>query len=179
MNRVGAVYGQGLYALAKEEALEEAVLQELQLLQEAFSAEPEFLKLLAAANLPKQERLGILDASFREKVHIYVLNFLKLLTEKGYIRQFSHCCKAYRQQYNEDKGILQVHAVSALPLTSAQIQRLTDKLSSLTGKTIDLVTKEDPTVLGGIKLSYGGIEVDGTVQSRLKAMEKSLKNTVL
>ncbi len=179
MNRVGTVYGQGLYALAKEETLEDAVLQELLLLQEAFSAEPGFLKLLSTASLPKQERLGILDVSFQGKVHSYVLNFLKLLTEKGYIRHFSDCCKAYRQQYNEDKGILQVQAVSALPLTPAQAQKLTDKLSAITGKTIELASKTDPTVLGGIRLRYSGIEVDGTVQSRLKAMEKSLKNTVL
>ncbi len=179
MNRVGTVYGQGLYALAKEEALEEAVLQELQLLSEAFSAEPAFLKLLSSANLSKQERLGILDESFRGKVHGYVLNFLRLLTEKGYISQFDRCYKAYRLQYNEDKGILQVRAVSAVPLTEVQTKKLTEKLTAITGKTIDLVSKVDPSVLGGMRLSYSGIQVDGTVQSRLQAMEKSLKNTVL
>jgi hypothetical protein len=79
----------------------------------------------------------------------------------------------------EDKGILQVQAVSALPLTDSQKMQLTDKLAAITGKEIDLVCKVDPSVLGGIRLSYGGIQVDGTVQSRLQAMEKRLKNTVL
>ena len=77
------------------------------------------------------------------------------------------------------KGILQVRAVSALPLTDSQKMQLTNKLAAITDQKIDLVCKVDPSVLGGIRLSYGGIQVDGTVQSRLQAMEKALKNTVL
>ena len=179
MNRIGTVYGQGLYALAKEESLEDSILQELNALETAFREEPAFLKLLSSANIPKQERLAILDESFDGKVHRYVLNFLKLLTEKGYISHFEHCQKAYQLQYNTDHGILQVRAVSALPLTEVQTQKLKDKLAAITGKTIDLICRQDPSVLGGIRLSYNGIQIDGTVQSRLQAMEKSLKNTVL
>ena len=173
------VYGQGLYALAKEESLEEAILQELDLLKAAFAEEPDFLKLLSSANVPKEERLEIIDSSFRGKAQPYVLNFLKLLTEKGYIVRFTDCCEAYRNQYNEDKGILQVQAVSAVALTEGQRRQLAEKLAAITGKTIDLVCKEDKSVLGGIRLNYGGIQVDGTVQNRLQAMERQLKNTVL
>lgn len=173
------VYGQGLYALAKEESLEEAILQELDLLKAAFAEEPDFLKLLSSANVPKEERLEIIDSSFRGKAQPYVLNFLKLLTEKGYIVRFTDCCEAYRNQYNEDRGILQVRAVSAVALTEGQRRQLAEKLTAITGKTIDLVCKEDKSVLGGIRLNYGGIQVDGTVQNRLQAMERQLKNTVL
>ena len=173
------VYGQGLYALAKEEGLEEAILQELELLKIAFADQPDFLKLLSSANVPKEERLEIIDSSFRGKAQPYVLNFLKLLTEKGYIVRFTDCCEAYRNQYNEDKGILQVQAVSAVALTEGQRRQLAEKLTAITGKTIDLVCKEDKSVLGGIRLNYGGIQVDGTVQNRLQAMERQLKNTVL
>ena len=179
MSQAAGVYGQGLYALAKEESLEESILQQLQVLQAAFAEQPEFLKLLASANVPKAERLEIIDSSFRGKVHPYVLNFLKLLTEKGYIARFDHCCDAYREQYNADQGILQVRAVSAIPLTDEQKNQLTEKLAAITGKRIDLVCKEDASVLGGVRLTYNGVQVDGTVQSRLQAMEKILKNTVL
>lgn len=179
MSGAAGVYGQGLYALAKEEALEDAVLQELQVLQAAFTQEPAFLKLLASANVPKQERIAVIDSSFRDKVQPYVLNFLKLLTEKGYITRFSDCCHAYREQYNADRGILQVQAVSAIPLTDGQKDKLTEKLAAITGKRVDLVCKVDTAVLGGVRLTYNGVQVDGTVQSRLQAMEKALKNTVL
>lgn len=179
MNRIGTLYGQGLYALAREEGLEADILQQLQTLEEAFSREPTFLKLLVSANVPKQDRTQILDESFREKVHIYVLNFLKLLTEKGYIRHFSACYRAYREQYNEDKGILEVSAVAAISLTDGQKERLAEKLTAITGKKIDLICKVDPAVLGGIRLNFDGKQVDGTVKGRLDAMAKTLHDTVL
>lgn len=179
MNQIGSVYGQSLYLLAKEEGLEEAILQQLKVLADAFDVQPDYLKLLASHNLPKQERTAILDGDFRGKVHGYVLNFLKLLTEKGYIRHFSACCKAYTQQYYADKGILEVQAVSAVPLSDVQRKKLTEKLTAMTGKTVALVCREDPSVLGGVRLQYAGCEVDGTVQNRLQNIEKVLKNTVI
>ena len=179
MTRVGSVYGQGLYALAKEEQLETEILQQLQVLEDCFGKDPEYLKLLASGNVPKQERMAILDSAFAEKLHPYVLNFLKLLTEKGYIRHFSDAYKAFLEQYRQDNGILAVQAVSAIALSETQKEKLTQKLTAITGKKIDLQCKVDSAVLGGVRLSFDGKQVDGTVQSRLQAIEKQLKNTVL
>jgi F-type H+-transporting ATPase subunit delta len=82
-------------------------------------------------------------------------------------------------QYLEDNGILEVHALSAIPLTEVQQARLMEKLGAMTGKKIDLICRVDPAVLGGIRLNFNGKQVDGTLQGRLAAMEKMLKNTVL
>ncbi len=179
MTRVGVAYAQGLYTLAKEEGLTETILEELEVLGQSFAQTPEFLHLLAAPNVSKAERTGILDESFRGKVQPYVLNFLKILTEKGYIRHFSHCCDAYREQYNADHGILVVKAVSAVALSDTQKQQLTRKLQTMTGKTVELSCRIDPAVLGGIRLDYDGKQVDGTVKSRLESVRNLLKNTVL
>ena len=112
MNRIGTVYGQGLYTLAKDEGLETEILQQLLVLDESFRSQPDFLRLLALRNLPKDERIGILNDGFADKLHPYVLNFLKLLTEKGHIRAFPDCVKAYRQKFNADNGIVSVQAVA-------------------------------------------------------------------
>ena len=179
MSQVGTVYGQALYSLTKEESCSERVLQELSALNESFAQEPKFLRLLSAPNLSKEERCGILEESFRGKVHPYVLNFLKILTEKGYMQRFSDCCKEYRQAYNEDHGILEVFAYTAIPLTVDQKERLSQKLQAVTGKTIDLCNRVDPGCLGGVRLDYDGKRVDDTVSHRLNSISALLKNTVL
>ena len=179
MTDAGSVYGLALYDLAQSEDLSEQILKELDVLRRSFSQEPDFVKLLSTPALTKQERCNILDQSFRGKVQPYLLNFLKILTEKGYIRHFPHCCDAYRSFYNEDNGILVVKAVSAVALTSAQVEKLTEKLSATTGKTIDLQCSIDATALGGLRLNYDGKQVDGTVKTKLDAIGKLLKNTGL
>ncbi len=179
MTQIANTYAQALYALAKDESLDAQILSQLDVLKQAFDREPEFIRLLSAPNLPKAERCNILDDSFRGTVHIYVLNFLKILTEKGYMRQFADCCKAYRQQYNADNGILTVQAVTAVALTQEQTARLKEKLAKQTGKTIELFNRIDPDVLGGVRLDYEGKRVDGTVKNRLDSIGNMLKNTVL
>ena len=179
MTEAGSVYGLALYDLAKSEQFTEQILEELSVLRKSFAEEPDFLKLLSTPAITQQERCQILDHSFRDKLHPYLLNFLKLLTEKGYIRHFFHCCDAYRDQYNRDHGIVPVTAVTAVAMTEDQKKRLREKLEALTGKTVDLYSRIDPSCLGGVRLDYDGKRVDDTVAHRLDALRTLLKNTVL
>lgn len=179
MTEAANVYGSSLYALAKEENADAQILRELNVLRESFREEPDFLKLLSSPNLSKAERCQVLDDSFRGKLHPYVLNFLKLLTEKGYVRHFSGCCEAFTLHYNEDNGILPVTAVTAVPLSAAQAEKLKQKLGAITGKQITLLSRIDPAVLGGIRLDYDGQRLDDTVSHRMASLRELLRKTVL
>ena len=179
MTQVGSVYGEALYSLAAEETLSSQILNELSVLEQSFQAEPDFIRLLCTPNLSVQERCNVLDDSFRNVVHPYVLNFLKILTEKGYMRHFFDCCKAYEESYNRDNGILPVTAITAVPLNPAQVEKLTAKLCQITGKQVKLHNRVDPQVLGGVRLDYDGKQLDDTVSHRLDAVRRLLKNTVL
>lgn len=179
MTEVAATYGQAMYDLAREEGLAKDLLAELTALSRSFDSEPDFIRLLSSSNIPKEERVRILDDSFRGKVNPYVLNFLKVLTEKGYMKHFSGCCRVYRQQYNLDNGIMPVTAYTAVPLSDELRRKLTAKLSTVTGKTIELECRIDPETLGGVRLDFDGRQVDGTVRRRLEDIRGLLKNTVL
>ena len=179
MTQTGSVYGEALYDLAGSEGLSEVILKELTVLSQSFATEPDFIRLLGTPSISKQERCQILDDSFRGKVHPYVLSFLKILTEKGYMRHFGDCCEAYRALYNRDNGILPVNAITAVALSNSQRQRLSEKLAAITGKKIELNNRIDPNCLGGIRLDYDGNRLDDTVEHRLNAIRSVLKNTVL
>ena len=179
MTEVGSAYGEALYDLAKSESLTDEILGQITALDESFRQEPDFLRLLQSANLSKQERCQIVEDSFRGKVHDYVLNFLKILTEKSYARHFSDCTAAFRRHYNLDNGILPVTAVTAVALTQEQTGKLSDKLSAITGKKIDLTNRVEPGILGGVRLDYDGKRLDDTVSHRLESVRNMLKNTVL
>ena len=179
MTEVGSAYGEALYDLAKGENLPDEILGQITALDESFRQEPDFLRLLQSANLSKQERCQIVEDSFRGKVHDYVLNFLKILTEKNYARHFSDCTAAYRRHYNLDNDILVVTAITAVALTQEQSGKLSQKLSAITGKKIDLCNRVEPGILGGVRLDYDGKRLDDTVSHRLEAIGAMLKNTVL
>lgn len=179
MTEVGSVYGQSLYELAKDESLSTLIGEQLGVLQASFHQEPDFIRLLSSPNLTKAERCQVLDDSFRGKVHLYLLNFLKILTEKGYMRHFDDCCHAFTDRYDADNGILRVCAVTAVALSPEQEAKLTEKLQKTTGKQIILQNRTDPAVLGGIRLDYDGQRLDDTVSHRMDAIRELLNKTVL
>ena len=179
MTQIGSVYGEALYELALSENLIEEIRAQLLVLYESFQAEPDFLRLLCSPNLSKQERCQILDDSFRGRIQLYLLNFLKILTEKGYIKQFSSCCEMFTQLYNRDHNIVSVTAVTAVALSQKQSEALTQKLTRITGKNILLRNRVNPACLGGVRLDYDGQRLDGTVRNHLDRLREMLNNTVL
>ncbi len=179
MTRTAKLYGGALYDLAAEEQRTAQLLSQLRVLREAFRQEPGFVYLLATPSLSKEERCGILDQSFRGKIDGYLLNFMKILCENGTIRQFGDCAQEFKRRYNEDNGILEVRAVTAVAMNEALTAKLRERLAAVTGKRIELSCRVDPACLGGVRLETDGLQMDGTVQQRLDSMRRQLAETVL
>lgn len=179
MTQIAKTYGESLYELAKDENLSAEILEQLDEVAEILRENTKYEELLLLPSVPKQERCGLLDESFKGKVHKYLLNFLKILVENGTIREFYGCVEAYRSRYYRDNGILAVTVVTALPLSEELRDKLTKKLTTVTGKTVVLKIKIDPSVLGGIKLEMDGNLYDGTVATRLDEVQRILLDTVL
>lgn len=179
MTEVAKVYGGSLYDLAAAEGLDERILTQLDTVCALMKQEPEYLRLLSTPSIPKQERCGLLQEAFGAQAEPYLLNFMKILCENGSLGQLFGCAQEYRDRYNAQHGIMPALAVSALPLTAAQKKALTGTLEQMTGKRVDLSCRVDPQVLGGLRLELGGVQLDGTVESRLAAVKAAIEQAVL
>lgn len=167
MTELAREYGDGLYALCAEEKLDARALEELAALKGVFRQEKDFFRLLSNMSLSKEERVGILDHTLRGQVHPYLLNFLKILCERGALGEFEGCESAFRENYNRDHGVLEAQATTGAPLDDAQRKRLTEKLHAMTNREIYLSEKVDPSVIGGVLLEMDGKRYDSTLRGRL------------
>lgn len=174
MTEFGREYGEGLYALCAEEHIERDALRQVQALKTSFRENEDFLRLLGNMTLSKEQRVAILDDTLRGSVHEYVLNFLKLLVERGAIHEFAECADAYRACYNRDHGVVEAEVTTARPLTDSQRQKLIEKLQGMTGKEVVIKEKVDPSVLGGVLLQMDGKRFDNTVAHRLNAIKQAM-----
>lgn len=179
MTEVAKTYGEALYELATKEGCSQELLEQMEVLAAAFGEQPDFLKLLSSPALHKEERLAVLDKSFGEQLQPYLLNFLKILLERGSVGEFGGCYAAYKERYNEENGIEEVRAVTALPLSETLFEQLKEKLQQITGKTIRLQNVVDPAVLGGVRLELRGKQLEGTVQHQLESLRRSLTQMTL
>lgn len=179
MTEVAKTYGDALYDLAVEENLSTQLMEEVAVMSQAFNENPEFVKLLSTPALKKEERLSVLDNSFGGKVHAHVLNFMKILVENGTIAEFSGCADEFRRRYNKDQNIEEVTAVTAVALNDQLFAQLKQKLETMTGKTVLLQNKVDPSIIGGVRLQMEGTQLEGSVQHQLEALRRRLSETTL
>ncbi len=179
MIRAGELYGQSLYDLAVAEGISDEILKEMEAVRSIFVENPDYVTLLSEPSIPKKERLGLIDEAFGDSLQVYLLNFIKILVEKGLLRSFSACFKRYRASYNSDHGIEDAVVTSAVPLKDDSFDQLKKRLESLTGKKILLKQKVDPDVLGGIKVELEDRLYDGTVKGRLKELGRRFEETIV
>ncbi len=167
-------YGTALYELAKEENIEQEVLDGLQVVCDVFNANPMYAKILQNPAVDKSERLNMLEEALKGNVNTYVMNFCKILCEKKAVFIVHECLDIFRDLLYNAKGIMPVTAVTAVEMTKPQQDKLIEKLQKTTGKTILLETQIDAKVIGGVKLIYSGKEINGTTSSRLESLRNAL-----
>lgn len=169
-------YGYALYELAADDGLEVEIEKEFAEIASVFESNQEFIKLLSNPRIPTSERTKVLDNVFDQKIHTYLLSFMKLLTEKREASLIPYCFKEYQNKYYKDKNIVQVTAITALSLSDNQKQKIIDKLEKSMNKTVILVNKVDKTCIGGIRLEYRGNMLDASIKNRFKKLQQEIKN---
>ncbi|MBR3504800.1 MAG: ATP synthase F1 subunit delta [Clostridia bacterium] len=174
MTELAREYGEGLFDLAREENLLDGIHEEMNVLRGAFEGEPRYARLLQTHALSRDVRLAILDEAFRGKVHPYVLNFMKLLLERGALSALPDCARHFHARWLEEKGVVEARVTSAAPLTDAQRASLSKKLSDIAGKKVELLIHIDPAVMGGLRVDMEGRRYDNTIRHRLDLMRRHL-----
>ena len=171
-------YGRALFMLTEEAGNTEAVREDVIVLSAVLKENPDFTNLLDTPAVSKSERIGVVDTVF-SSVDKNLINLVKILAE----RREAHCMlsvlDAYLAIYDEARGIERVEAITALPLTDSQKDRLKTKLEKQMGKKIIIENTVDSSILGGIKLRYMGIQLDSSLKTRLDSFERSLMETII
>ena len=174
MTELAREYGDGLYALCEEENISHEVLDQMLSLSRIFKEQPDFTRLLGNMSLSKEERVKILDSVLRGQIHLYLLNFLKILCERGALNEYEGCLAAFKTLYNQAHGIVEATVTTAVPLDDEQRARMTEKLSKMTDKVVVLVEKVDESLIGGVLLEMNGQRYDNTLKNRLKSIHSAM-----
>ena len=178
MTEIGKEYGKALFMLTEELGNTEEALADVLTADEIFKANPDYERLLDTPAIPKEEKLALANEALAT-LEECVLNLIKILCERHSVHAFRDIAKEFVSLYNESRGIEEVEAVSAIPMSDGQISKMAEKLSLMTGKKIIIKNTVSPEIIGGVKLRYSGIQLDGSVKTRLDKFEASHKNTVI
>ena len=171
-------YGEALFSLAEELGETEQVKSDIQTLLAVIDASPEYLKMLDSPALSREERLALIDGSLAS-LNKSLVNTAKLLTERRLAHTVPKVLEHFVKAYERSRGIERVEVISAIPLSESQTAKLKAKLEGITKKQIIISNTHDPALLGGMKLRYMGLELDGSIKTKLDGFEKRLSELVI
>lgn len=171
-------YANALYDLAKEESMIDTVRGDLFNVSKVFEENKGYSVLLNSPTLSIDERLSLIDDAFSSTVCEYVINFLKILTERKLAHLFCECCDFFFAKYDREHNIEHVRVITAVPLLDTLTEKLKSKLESITGKTIVLHKEVEPDCLGGVILRFDSKQIDGSVRNRLDEMKKQISAVI-
>lgn len=171
-------YGKALFSVAAQEQTDTRVREELVLVRQVMERNPSYVTLMDTPAVATGEKVALLRAAFGAAEPM-LLNFLCLLCEKRACYQLTACAQTYQDCYDAAHGILRATAITAVPLTPRQREALRTRLAELTGKTVELENPTQPSLVGGITLRYGGVQLDDSIRSRLDRLRRSLTETIV
>ena len=175
MTDLSREYAEALFALAAEHDQTKEYLEALDTAANLLADNPEYVELLACPAISKDERDGLLTQTFGQILPEQVLAFIQLLCAHGRIRSLNDCIAEYRLLYQTAVAMSTAEVTSAVPLTEAEKQKLSEALSARLGRTVTLVCTVDESLLGGMVVHVDGKVLDGSLRNRLHAVKEVMK----
>jgi F-type H+-transporting ATPase subunit delta len=168
-------YAKALLDVAIKEADPVNAEQELASFAELYSGNEELRKAFANPAVPVKAKRGVIEQlSNRLKPSKPVMKLLLLLADRDRLELLPNLLTAYRERLMDYQQVVRAEVVSAMPLPEAQAKQLQDKLARLTGRTVTMTTRVDPSIIGGVVARVGSTVYDGSVATQLQRMKDRL-----
>ncbi|HEU5470023.1 MAG TPA: F0F1 ATP synthase subunit delta [Actinophytocola sp.] len=161
-------------AVAERDDAIEDVEDELFRFARVLAAQPRLRDLLADQLQPVDGRLELLDRLLSGKAHPVTLQLLRQVVRLPRGRNLDAVAARLAELAAERRGRSVAVVTAAAPLTAEQEARLTDILSRIYGRAIDVQIELDAGVLGGLVVRVGDERIDGSVAARLAAARQRL-----
>jgi F-type H+-transporting ATPase subunit delta len=99
---------------------------------------------------------------------------LTLLAERDRIVLVSEMTAAYRERVRQHQGIVRAEVATAVPLSADQVRAIAEGLTRAMGSQVDLATRVDEGLVGGLVAKVGGTVYDGSVTTTLRKIRARL-----
>lgn len=167
-------YAQAAFEIARDNNTLDKWLADLTTLAQVFN-EPGAVALMQNPKMTAEDQLRLAtQAVSRTPVDPLAMNLLMIMAHRGRLALLPRVLEVFQEMYNRHKGIVVADITTAVPLDAAQQRRVAERLSSITGKSVQVRAHHDPRILGGIITRIGDELIDASVASRLETLAERL-----
>jgi ATP synthase F1 delta subunit len=173
MEELAQVYSQALFEVARENDVLDDVREQLGQFADELDKNRDLQVFLFSPYFSSQEKKdGI--RKIVEDADERFLNFLELLAERHRMPAIFRIRRAYDALWREENKLLPVTVTSAIDLDEGLVKGLGERIEEQTGKKVELTSRVDPDVLGGLVLQVGNMVLDASIRNRLEQLRKQV-----
>jgi len=103
---------------------------------------------------------------------------IALLAERDRLVLLPDLLASYRERMLDHLKIVRVEVTTVAPIAADRATALEASLARMTGRTVTVVTKVDPSIIGGMVARIGSTVYDGSVTTQLAKMKRKLVESV-
>jgi F-type H+-transporting ATPase subunit delta len=103
-----------------------------------------------------------------------LINFLELLIDKHRMPEVFRIRRELDELWKRENRRLDVTVTSAVELDPAVVAKVGQEVERQTGEAVDLASRVDGDILGGIVLQVGNMVLDASIRARLEKLRKSV-----
>jgi len=176
-NKTAAIrYARALLDVAvKEQADLEQIENELSQFADLFKQYPLLEKVLVNPAVPvPRKRAAVADLLAQAKFTPIVTKLLTLLADRDRLVLVPDLLASYRDRLLAHRGVVRAEVTTASTLDPGRADAIRQGLAALTGRTVQLATKIDPAIVGGLIARIGSTVYDGSVTTQLARMRQKL-----
>ncbi len=171
---VGRRYAAALFSLAQKQNRLEEARRELSTVANTVAQSSRLRVILHEPFLGEAKKKDALLTVFGATISKSTMAFLNLMVDKRRLDVLPETEAEFTKMVRAHLNVEEATATSAIPLSPDETQKLTQSLQVRTGKTIELTTTVDPSVLGGVLVRIGDTVWDGTVKGNLERLRERL-----
>ena len=173
MNQIAQTYAEALFSLGLEDKKLSKLQDEGKALSEIIHDNEDFLLLIDSRFMSREERQDIASKILKD-FDEDIVNFVKVLIANNRTNYIKDVLEAFNSLCNEYKGVKEGLIYSAFPLNKEIINKIKNKISQIEGMDVELISRIDPSLIGGVKVVINSHVYDGSIKNQLEKMQIDL-----
>jgi len=173
MEEIADVYARSLFEVADEQQKLDVIHEQLGQFADALAANRDLAVFFFSPYFSTDEKKDGLHRALDGAEPTFT-NFLEALIERHRMPAIYRIRTQFEELWDRAKKLLPVEVTSAVELDADTVESLGRRIGEQTGNEIELSSRVDPEILGGIVLRVGNFIMDASIRARLEQLRKEV-----
>ncbi len=166
-------YAGAIFSLAKDADSITAVKTDLHVVKTVLDSDDSARRFFRSPVIDRKEKAAIVERAFGS-LNVIALHSVLLLVRKRREAIFDEIVAQYDLLEERSRGASPLRIETARELDPGELRELVDRLGRRFQTTFEVTQTVDPGLIGGVRITMGDKQIDGSVAGRLDDLARML-----